>query len=179
MRADEFTPTEAEIERKKRLLARRRIRAGIGTRNVYGYEKKYLSTIEALAKQRSLAELLPVANKIWEEHYHGQRRIPKIRFGPGTKELGYPLSYTLGYSLIELAPGQQDILTLIHELVHAIGPSLHGVNFTKVYYNVLKDYLPNDNAREEVYNVLVTKHQKILSPYYKKLKQVSQLAVQA
>lgn len=176
MRAEEFTPTEVEIERKKRLLSRRRIRAGIGTRNVYGYEKKYLSNIESLAKQRSLEELLIIAHKIWEEYYHGRRRIPNIRFGPGTKELGYPLSYTEGYSLIELAPGQQDILTLIHELVHAIGPSLHGINFTKVYYNILKDYLPDDKSREEVYNVLVTKHQKILSPYYKKLKQVSQLS---
>ena len=176
MRANEFTPLEGEMERKNRLLARRRIRAGIGTRHVYGYEKKYLSTIEALAKQRSLSELLPIANTVWEEHYHGQRRIPEIRFGPGTKELGYPLSYTLGYSLIELAPGQRDILTLIHELVHAIGPSLHGINFTRVYYNILKNYLPSDEVRDEVRNVLITKHEKLLSPYYKKLKQASQMS---
>ena len=175
MRAEDFTPSQAEIERKNKLLSRKSIRAGIGTRNVYGYEEKYLSTIESLGKQRSLEELLPIGTKVWEEHYHGKRRIPLIRFGPGTKELGYPTSFTEGYGLIELAPGQRDVLTLIHELVHTIGPGLHGMNFTKIYYNILKEYLPTDEVRAEVYAVLVTKHQTLLNPYYKKLKKASQL----
>jgi len=45
-----------------------------------------------------------------------------------------------------------------------------------VYYNILKDYLPDDKTREEVYNVLVTKHQELLNPYYKKLTSSSKLS---
>ena len=164
------------IGRDQQLLSRKRIRAGIGTRHVYGYEDKVLSTIQTLSKQQDLALLTKLGHKIWADHYHGKRQIPTIRFGSGTKELGYATSYTLGFKLIELAPKQRDILTLIHEITHAIGPSLHGINFTKVYYNILKDYLPDDKTREEVYNVLVTKHQELLNPYYKKLTSSSKLS---
>jgi len=140
------------------------IRAGIATRHVYGYEKKYLMTIQSLSDQRSLSYLTHLANKIWKKHYGGKRNLPIIRFGPGNKDLGYPLSYTLGYSLIELAPNQRDILTLIHELVHAIGPRLHTMNFTKTYYNILVNYIPKE-LHAGIEDVLIRKHKKLLSPY--------------
>lgn len=162
---DEAVPND---DRAQRLRTRSRIRKGIGTKHVYSYEVNVLYEIKRLAQQRSLRTLTNIANKIWAKHYKGKRRVPTIRFGKGDTSLGYPLSYTEGYSLIELAPGQQDILTLIHELVHAIGPSLHGTNFTKLYYEMLKDYLP-EKVRDEVYQELVLRHGQKLKPYYKKM----------
>ena len=159
---------ELDDDRARRLLARNRIRKRVGTRHVYDYEHNVLSEIKRLAQPRDLNILTNLANKIWAQHYNGKRKIPTIRFGPGDMSHGYPLSYTLGYSLIELAPGQRDILTLIHELVHAIGPALHGASFTKKYYEILKDYLPA-KVQDAVYNELVLRHGDLLKPYYKKM----------
>jgi hypothetical protein len=155
-------------DRSHRLKKRRRIRKSIGTNHVYRYEENVLYNIKRLAQQRSIGTLINIARKIWDKFYKGSRKMPTIRFGKGDTSLGYPLSYTEGYSLIELAPGQQDILTLIHELVHAIGPSLHGPSFTKLYYEILKDYLPKA-VQKEVYDELVLRHGEKLKPYYKKM----------
>jgi hypothetical protein len=155
--------TQRELQRTRQLRARR----GVMTRRVYGYEDSYLSTIKKLNQQRDLNSLLRFAKKIWTKHYAGNRKLPEVRFGPGTRELGYPLSYTVGYSLIELAPGQRNILTLVHELVHAIGPSEHGTNFVRLYYQVLAQYLPA-KVREQVYQYLVKEHAALMRRVYRK-----------
>jgi hypothetical protein len=163
MRVTEITKRESESQRVRQLGARR----GVMTRRIYGYEKTYLETIEKLNRPRDLGSLQRLAKKIWAEFYHGNRKIPEIRFGPGTLELGYPLSYTLGYSLIELCPGQRNVVTLVHELVHAIGPSQHGANFAQLYYKVLEKYLPVA-IRKKVYQYLVKEHSQLMRKVYHK-----------
>lgn len=153
--------TQRELQRVRQLRARR----GVMTKRVYGYEDSYLSTIKKLGKQRDLGSLMRFANKIWSEHYTGNRKLPEIRFGPGTREYGYPLSYTEGFSLIELAPGQRNSLTLTHELIHAIGPSEHGANFVRLYYQVLEKYLPL-KVRKQVYQYLVKEHSSLMRRVY-------------
>lgn len=155
--------TQRELQRTRQLRARR----GVMTRRVYGYEDSYLSTIKKLNQQRDLSSLLRLAKKIWTKHYAGNRKLPEVRFGPGTRELGYPLSYTVGYSLIELAPGQRNILTLVHELVHAIGPSEHGTNFVRLYYQILERYLPV-KTRVQVYQYLVKEHAALMRRVYRR-----------
>ena len=160
----------SEDQRRDLLKKRARTRAGVATRHVYGYENTYLSTFNRLNQQRDLPSLTKLADKIWAKYYTGKRKRANIRFGPGTRELGgVPMSYAEGYDTIELAPGQRDILTLIHELAHMMGPSLHGLSFTKAYYSILKDFLPA-SVRQQVYDELVTRHSTILKPHYRKIK---------
>jgi hypothetical protein len=46
--------------------------------------------------------------------------------------------------VIELAPGERNFYVLIHEMVHAFGPSQHGVRFAAIYH----DLLNHDTFRE-------------------------------
>ena len=159
-----------EINQDDQDLLKRRsiIRKGIGTRHVYKYEDELSEAFRKLSRQLSLRTLTNYTTHIWKKYYDGNRNAPVVRFGPGDMGLGRPMSYTMGYGLIELAPGQQNLITLIHELIHAMGPSLHGTNFTKKYYTILKDFIPK-NYQNEVYNELVVRHGEKLKPYYRKL----------
>lgn len=161
--------SEIDMNRAEFLKRRKARRSGIATKHIYKYEDAYLATLNRLSKQRDLQWLTKEANKIWDKYYRGTRKRPlaTIRFGPGNMELKKPMSYAYGYNLIELAPGQRDLMTLIHELAHMLGYALHSVGFAKAYYNILKDYLP-DSVKPKVYDELVVKHHALLKPHYKK-----------
>jgi len=154
----------SEIVKKRISLPHRR---GVMTRRVYRFEEKYLSTLKELNKQRSLRELTAVAESLWKKYYRGKRKMPTIRFGAGDCSLGYPLSYTEGYSTIELCPGQQNLMVMIHELTHAIGPSQHGIAFTRAYVNILDDFIDDEEVRQKIYDDLITKHGQIYRRLYK------------
>jgi len=137
------------------------------TRHVYGFEDRYLTTLADLNKQQSLRVLVSQAKKIWQKHYSGSRAIPTIKFGKGDSSLGRPLSYTLGYSEIVLCPKQRNLLTLIHELVHAIGPCQHGRNFVKVYVTILDDFVKDKHVMNKIHNEFSNHHKRLYNRHYK------------
>lgn len=121
------------------------IQAGIDTRNLYRFENKY-SWPKHMIKIRSMSVLRRMANRI-------MKSPPKIVANKGTYYGGRYLSYQCDEGIF-LARNQREYLTLIHEIVHAMGYDYHDSKFTKVYFNLLvkmfgldKNKLIND-ARE-------------------------------
>ncbi len=119
---------------------KRSYQIGIETRELYNFEDTVLIHDIDLNKQRSYRFLIKEATKIWKQS-GTKKKLPNIVFGKGTMFNGRPLSYCIGFSYIELCPGQRDILTLLHELVHAMGPVNHGKTFRKRYFDLLYKYI--------------------------------------
>lgn len=91
-----------------------------------------------LTKQRSLAYLRNLAENIWKQEKY-ITKLPNIRFGRGTNHLQEMYSWCDG-DTIELAPTQRDVLTLVHELVHAIGFDYHDKKFVQLQTYLLQKY---------------------------------------
>lgn len=116
----------------------------MATRTLYKKEVDIIERIWAMRRPRSLKTLQAALDLLWD-HYAplvGTRRIkPELRFGSGTKYHGRYYSYTMDThpgQVIELAPGERNFYVLIHELVHAFGPSQHGVRFAEIYHDLLQ-----------------------------------------
>jgi len=110
----------------------------VDTRRVYLLETKmyYDQQFEFITRQRSLDYLKRYARKIWKGE-KCKKPLPLIRFGKGMQRYSWCDGETL-----ELAPTQRDILTLVHELVHAIGYDDHDKNFAAKEMILLDKYTP-------------------------------------
>lgn len=142
----------------------RSTKRGVLTKRLYKFEREYLNSIKPISRILDLPTLTNIAQRTWQKHYTGKRKLPVIRFGPGCLDLGRPMSYTEGFSLIELCPKQRHILTLMHELVHAMGPTHHGINFTKKYYSLLEEFLEPEQQKY-AHKKLITDHQKLINKW--------------
>ena len=117
----------------------------VATRKMYGTEKKIIEQIWGMNRPRSIQSIQIAFKLLWDHYaplYGVTRKMPDVQFGPGTKYHGRYLSYTIARErgqpwLIELCPGQRNFYVLIHELVHALGPTQHGVRFAEIYHDVL------------------------------------------
>lgn len=113
---------------------------GMATQRLYRTEGELIEKIWDMRRPRSLLSLQATLDLLWD-HYGGRPgRKPKLRFGPGTVYHGKPYSYTMDThpgQVIELAPGERNFYVLIHEMVHALGPSQHGLKFAEIYRNLL------------------------------------------
>lgn len=122
----------------KRSVATKQMMA---TRRLYDTEVKLIEKVWDMRRPRSLKSLQATLDLLWD-HYGGKPgRKPTLRFGPGTKYHGTYYSFTRDTSPgqeIELAPGQRNFYVLIHEMVHALGPSQHGLRFAEVYRDLLR-----------------------------------------
>lgn len=114
---------------------------GMSTRRLYDTEVRLIEKIWDMRRPRSLQSLQATLDLLWD-HYGGRAsRKPQLRFGPGIKYHGHYYSYTTDTSpgqVIELAPGQRNFYVLIHEMVHALGPSQHGLKFAAIYRDLLR-----------------------------------------
>lgn len=133
MRIQEVTPPRRSAATKQ----------AMATRRLYRREAEIIEQIWDMRRPRSLKTLQAALDLLWD-HYApilGTRtRKPDLRFGPGTQYHGRPLSYTMNTypgQVIELSPRERNFYTLVHELVHALGPSQHGVRFAQVYHDLL------------------------------------------
>ena len=88
---------------------------------------------------RPMAFLRRVAKRIWRAVASG-RPLPRIVAGRGTWSYDRLASYCEGRSRIVLARDHRNVLVLLHELVHALGPCLHGPKFIRVYFPLLQRY---------------------------------------
>ena len=111
------------------------------TRWLYRIEREFLQTTnEYASKQRDLPFLERLAHRVWNAEAPAGRKFPSIEFGKGVSYGGSWLSYCLGYTQIVLSKGQRDVLVLLHELTHALGPGVHGPRFVKLYFYLLRKY---------------------------------------
>ena len=112
----------------------------VNTRHLYKlegtlYTNRKFSTI---TKQQSELTLRRLAEKIWTQQ-KCRKKLPDIRFGKGTMHGMSRYSWCDG-DTIELAPKQRDVLTLIHELVHAMGHDYHNKPFVTMELLLLINY---------------------------------------
>lgn len=97
----------------------------------------------------NLSQACKVRNSVWEwakgHPRYGRRArrdaFPVLQFGVGYLQNGKRLSYCEGRVLIVLSPGERNMQTLLHELVHALGPETHGVRFQELYAELIVEFL--------------------------------------
>jgi hypothetical protein len=124
----------------------------VDTRRVYALETDMYCDprFEHITRQRSLGYLVRYAQKIWTGEKY-KKPLPLIRFGKGVQKYSWCDGDT-----IELAPTQRDILTLVHELVHAIGYNDHDKNFAAKELILLDKYTPvKAEALHEMFEVMI------------------------
>jgi len=121
---------------------KKQYREMINTRMVYRMESEMYAekVFNHLTKQRSLTMLKRLATFIWKKEGF-KHDMPEIRFGKGVYHCGTHTSWCDG-DVIELVKKQQDVLTLIHELVHAAGFDYHNFEFMVVELDWLMRYTP-------------------------------------
>jgi hypothetical protein len=119
---------------------KKQYRRMVDTRRLYKLEqnlyedKRYLH----ITKQRSYNYIIKMARDIWRNE-RIKSEMPTIRFGKGISHGKWRYSWCDGET-IELATDQQDIITLIHELVHGMGYDDHDNEFVKKEVRLLKKY---------------------------------------
>jgi hypothetical protein len=124
----------------------------VDTRRVYQLETDmyYDRRFEFITRQRSLDYLKRYANKIWKGEGY-KNPLPLIRFGKGMQKYSW-----CDGKILELAPFQRDILTLVHELVHAIGYDDHDKKFAAKELILLDKYTPVKlEALHEMFEVMI------------------------
>jgi len=108
------------------------------TRNLYRFETEYFlqdgKAWTHIVKQRSLRSLRQTLIRVWGD-LRPCTPMPILCFGKGVGGLSW-----FQEGRIVLAPGQRDLLTLLHEIVHALGYGHHNVPFVKAYFKLLSKY---------------------------------------
>jgi hypothetical protein len=89
---------------------------------------------------RPIAQLRALGQRIWRENARGRGACPTIVAGRGVEQAGRLLSYCEGRRIV-LTRNQRERRTLIHEMVHALGPGTHGIRFQELYAELLAKYL--------------------------------------
>lgn len=114
----------------------------VNTRRLYKLESILYKdkNFRDITKQESEIVLRTFAKRIWATQ-KCKNKFPEIRFGKGIAHGTDKYSWCDG-STIELAPRQRDKLTLIHELVHAMGYDYHNEPFVTKQLLLLIRYTP-------------------------------------
>jgi len=108
----------------------------LNTRRLYAFEATVLKLNPYLSMQRNKLWLVEQAELIWVgEGGNFVEPRPELYFNDALK-----LSYSQSGHGIHFAKGQHDLMTLIHELAHALGPEheeIHGRSFVVRYFRML------------------------------------------
>lgn len=123
----------------------KKYREMVNTRRLYKFEGDFFhrSHLRYMTTQLTKQTLVNIGKIIWNDQ-DNRFLIPEIRFGKGlyhgtAKGQKYYYSWC-DRQTIELAPTQRDILTLIHEMVHALGCDYHDSKFVGKYIELLTKY---------------------------------------
>ena len=104
------------------------------TQAVYAFELHFAGPPQPITLLRALAQ------RIWREETNRPDRCPAVVAGRGIRTGDRLASYCEGRSRIVLARNQRDRVTLIHEMVHALGAETHGRIFQRRYAELLGKY---------------------------------------
>lgn len=114
------------------------------TRWVYNLEAGVFRANKLADRQRSFKQLDKMLHDIWAVESRPGVTRPRMVYGPGVRHGAAMVSYCLGVTYIEMAPRQRNYLTLIHEVVHALGVTRHGKKFIARYFPLLIKYAGYD-----------------------------------
>lgn len=117
---------------------RARHRNARDTRWLYRLEEETLRFNSFANADRSMKFLRDLADKVWAAEAPAGRRKPTITADYGVLHQGRAFSYCEGFTKIVLARSQRNVLVLLHELTHALGPCVHGKKFIKLYFGLLR-----------------------------------------
>lgn len=140
----------------------------VNTRRLYKFEGEFfeLSPYRYMHVQLNKQTLINIAKVIWYGETGSLLYMPEVRFGKGlyhgtARGVKYYYSWCDGQT-IELAPTQRDIVTLIHEFVHALGYDYHDSRFVGRYVDMLVKYagLPKKELLKGMYEYKVALPQK-------------------
>lgn len=115
-------------------------RKAADTRRVYAFEHNLILEAGIVNSDTPIANLRELAQRIWKD-YGMDFACPEIVAGRGLRHGEDWFSFCLGRSRIVLSRSQRNCVTLIHELVHAMGFSTHGAGFQNRYAELLLRYL--------------------------------------
>ena len=121
---------------KAETIARRRRE----TRWLYHAEAALLEANRYASDDRGMDYLRKLARRIWDKEAPKGRRFPSIVAGRGCPSHSTLTSYCMGFTEIVLARHHRNVLVMIHELTHALGPCIHGKNFVRLYFRLLHKY---------------------------------------
>jgi hypothetical protein len=161
----------------------KKYREMVNTRRLYKFEGEFFKQLpyRYMHTQLNKGTLVTIGKVIWHAETGSLQGIPNIRFGKGLHH-GTARGDKYYYSwcdrqTIELAPTQRDLMTLIHELVHALGYDYHDAKFVGRYITMLIKYagLPKKQlilgmqqhkvALPRRYKMLYKKWQHTVTPY--------------
>ena len=115
---------------------RTRFDRALETRRIYRFEGDYFRR-SLFSKSLKMQYLRSEAIYIWRRMKFN-KEMPNIKAGKGVINNGYWYSYYQEDVGIVLSRSQRNIITLVHELVHALGYGEHDHRFTKQYFKVLE-----------------------------------------
>jgi hypothetical protein len=107
---------------------------------LYRLEDTTLRYNSFATEDRSMAFLRAIVDQVWDAEAPVGRRKPTITADDGAFWQGRAWSYCEGFTKIILARSQRNVLVLLHELTHALGPCVHGKKFVRLYFRLLKKY---------------------------------------
>jgi hypothetical protein len=115
-------------------------RAMVDTRRLYNLEFAMSDEkqFESLIRQYSYKHLYNLMHRIWKTE-NVPIIPPTLVFGDGMSRGGSLYSWYYR-GVIHLAPDQHNYMTLIHEMVHAMGYEKHDVMFVEMYVYLLCTY---------------------------------------
>ena len=115
---------------------RTRFDKALETRRIYRFEGDYFRRSN-YSKLRKIKYLRSEAIYIWRVMKF-KTELPNIKTGRGVINNGYWYSYYQEDEGIVLSRSQRNIITLVHELVHALGYDDHDKAFVNQYFQILK-----------------------------------------
>jgi hypothetical protein len=119
---------------------RARYRNAKDTRWLYRLEDRTLKYNRFANADRPMGELRKIADRVWAAEAPAGRRKPTIRGTDGVRYGGKQYSFCAGFTDIVLARAQRNVLVLLHEITHALGPCVHGEKFIRLYFRLLHKY---------------------------------------
>jgi len=115
------------------------------TRNLYEFETMLLYAMTEGHQQYSIHVLATVLSGIWagEKGHIGKCPLLTVKEDPEFKIDGTCCSfYRKSKHQINLVPTYCNVVTLVHEITHALYPKLnHGPKFRHHYFRLLDEYL--------------------------------------
>ena len=132
------------------------------TRWLYHAESTALRYNRSALQDRPIGFLRRLMERVWRNEAPKRRRMPEIWATQGLRWQERYTSFCAGYTYIELARHHRNILVLLHELTHALGPCYHGERFVRVYFRLLNKYAGYNlwflqSLASERYNILILK----------------------
>lgn len=117
-----------------------RARRARATRWLYRVEATAFKYNSYANEPRSINFLRTLAARVWKAEAPKGKRMPTIKATNGLRYGGVYTSFCIGFTHIELARHHRNILVLLHELTHALGPCQHGPRFVQRYFPLLWKY---------------------------------------